>query len=284
MKRVMLGRSAPPHVSGFTATVSALARAVAPRRPMLALTLALILVTLLAAVVAGGRVSATWRSGGRALDGAARISGFGISSVKWSGNVRTPSADIRDAVGFEDGVSIFSVDIRAARARLMALPWVADAQIRRQFPSSISVTIIERLPFALWQTAQDSYVVERTGRVIAKARASDYPRLPVLLGDGAPEAGAELVDAIAPHKPIAARIKAMQRVSDRRWNLLLDDGVVVELPEAGWQHELDELEHLIVYKGVLERDISEIDMRSPDNLFFRLRGVDRQQTARGDST
>ena len=88
------------------------------------------------------------------------------------------------------------------------------------------------------------------------------------MGDGAPDVGAELVDQIAQRRAVVARVKAMQRVSDRRWNLLLDDGVVVELPETGWQKQLDVLENLIVDKGVLERDITEIDLRSSDALLF----------------
>ena len=76
----------------------------------------------------------------------------------------------------------------------------------------------------------------------------------------------------------------MQRVSARRWNLILDDGVVVKLPEEGWQDQLDALEHLIVDKSVLERDIIEIDLRSADNYFFVLRGGQQQHETRGNKT
>ena len=68
----------------------------------------------------------------------------------------------------------------------------------------------------------------------------------------------------------------MERVSLRRWNLILDDGIVVELPEEGWAGQLGVLEHLIVDKGVLERDIMEIDLRARDNYFFVLRGQKRE--------
>ncbi len=67
-------------------------------------------------------------------------------------------------------------------------------------------------------------------------------------------------------------MKVIERVSDRRWNLRLDNGVVVKLPEQDWQSQLDVLEQLIVDKGILERDIKTIDLRSPQNYFFRLRG------------
>jgi cell division protein FtsQ len=63
----------------------------------------------------------------------------------------------------------------------------------------------------------------------------------------------------------------------------LSDDVVVKLPEEGWQKQLDLLEHLIVDKAILERDISEIDLREPDNYIFVLRNGQKQQMTRGNA-
>src|SRR5438132_843932 len=79
----------------------------------------------------------------------------------------------------------------------------------------------------------------------------------------APAAAADLVDAVEAKRAIAARIAAYSRISMRRWNLILDDGVVVQLPETGWQKQLDALEHLIIDNSILERDVTQIDLRSP---------------------
>ena len=86
------------------------------------------------------------------------------------------------------------------------------------------------------------------------------------------------------HRAVSARIAAYEYVSQRRWNLLLNDGVVVKLPEQGWQKEVDALERLIIDKGVLERDISEIDLRSPTHYFFLLRSGEHKDVARGKDT
>ena len=75
-----------------------------------------------------------------------------------------------------------------------------------------------------------------------------------------------------------------QRVSERRWNLILDDGVVVKLPETDWQKELDALEHLIIDKGILERDVIEIDLRSPAQYFFVLKSGEKKDVQRDKET
>ncbi len=102
-----------------------------------------------------------------------------------------------------------------------------------------------------------------------------------MIGAGGASA-ADIVDAVAQHRAISARVKAYQRVSERRWNLILDDGVVVKLPEAGWQKELDALEHLIIDKGILERDVIEIDLRSPAQYFFVLKSGEKKNEPRGN--
>jgi len=252
-------------------------------RPMLWLTGLVFLCAAVTGIFAGGHVRRAVGAVGHAIDTVVADAGFGVSSVHLAGNHRTQPAEILDALSLKSDEPIFDVDVRAARTRLLALPWVFDAEVRRQYPDSISVNVVERLPFALWQTESGLFVVERSGRTITIAQSSQFPHLPVLIGDGAPEAAAELVDAVALRRAVSARVKAMQRVSERRWNLILDGDVVVQLPEEGWQQQLDVLEHLIVDKGVLERDISEIDLRARDNYFFVLRNGQKQQSTRGNS-
>jgi cell division protein FtsQ len=254
-----------------------------PSRPMLYISTGLFALTVLAGLFAGGYVGRMIAGVDDSLNAVAADAGFGIASVRLAGNRHTPPASILAALGFEPGQSIFDADIQAARARLLQLDWVAKADVSRRYPDSISVTIVERKPYALWQAADGLHVIESSSRPIAFARAQDYPHLPLFVG-GAPQGGADLVQAIAQHRAVKARVRAMQRISGRRWNLLLDDGVVVKLPEEGWRKQLDALEHLIVDKSVLERDIVEIDLRSPDNYFFVLRHGERQQVTRGNRT
>ena len=51
----------------------------------------------------------------------------------------------------------------------------------------------------------------------------------------------------------------------------------MKLPETGWQKQLDALEYLIVDKGVLERDVAEIDLRSPTLYIFVTKSGERKE-------
>ena len=65
-------------------------------------------------------------------------------------------------------------------------------------------------------------------------------------------------------------MKAAVRVGERRWNLRLDNGVEVRLPEEGAEAALAELVRLAREQDILSRDIKAIDLRFPDRLIVKL--------------
>jgi len=260
------------------------------RRPIFTLCGVVLVLVLIAALFASGVIGRGFRAIGRGLDIVTADAGFGISEIHITGNRRTPYRQILEVLGMQPGQSIFAANLWSAQARLASLDWIASAEIHRRYPDAIFVTLVEKRPFALWQPPADGHaeapivVVERNGRVITSREVEKFRHLPKLVGAGAPGAAADLVDAVQAHRAVAARIAAYARVSERRWNLILDDGVTVELPESGWQKELDSLEHLIIDNGILERDVTEIDLRSPTHYFFLLKGGEKKDVERGKET
>jgi cell division protein FtsQ len=258
-------------------------RAIA-RRPMLAMSGSLATLAIVIALLLSGAVGRALHTADDGLAALVADAGFGISDIHISGYRRTPFQSVIAALGMQPGQSIFAADLGAAHARLSRLPWVASADVKRRYPDSIYVSLVEKRPFALWQSPDGIVVVERNGRVITGDGVERFARLPKLVGAGAPQAAAELIDAVAAHRAVAARVAAYQRQSRRRWNIILDDGVVVKLPETGWRKQLDALERLIIDAGILERDVTEIDLRSPTHYFFVLKSGEKKAAPREKET
>lgn len=254
------------------------------RHPILWMSLATLVFVILAALFVSGAIGRSIHNVGRAGDRLVAEAGFGISEIHLTGNSRVPPETILAALGMQPGGSIFSADLPAARARIMALNWIASADVVRRYPDAITVNVVEKRPFALWQSPDGIAVVERSGKVITTQNVENFRRLPKLAGTGAPQAAADLVEAVMAHRAIDARLAVYEFVSQRRWNLILNNGVVVKLPENGWRKELDTLEHLIVDDGILERDVTEIDLRAPDQYFFVLRSGEKKDVQRGKET
>ena len=284
-ERVVLGKKKTPRDGFFTRIRESLPAVGLPRRPMLHLTWLLLLAAFVAALFAGGYIGRCVQIRGpryQCGDRRRRLRHFVRASRR-----QWPHTAFRDPGGAGFRTRPDRSSARTCRPRGSGCCSFPGSPTRKSVANiriSIAVSLVEKLPFALWQMPAGTFVVERSGRVIIKTDASAFPHLPVFMGDGAPDAAAELVDAIAQRRAIAARVKAYATCLRPALESSLDDGVVVELPETGWQKQLDELEHLIVDKGVLERDITEIDLRSSDDFFFQLKNGDKQQMTRGNAT
>lgn len=250
------------------------------RRPMLLFSAVLVLAAAGAGLVAGGHIasaSAAIRAQFAAIVGTA---GFTVAEISIRGNAHTDAGAIFGALGFAPGDAMFGIDPAAARKRLLEFPWVADAEVRRRYPNTVAVVVVEKLPYALWKGPAGVAVIERSGEVITTEGIENFTHLPLLFGEGAPQAGVEIVEAVRLHRAVSARLRAAEHVSGRRWNLHLDGGVVVKLPELGMSGQVGELERLIVEKGILERDIEMIDLRFADSYIFRLRNGESQPVKR----
>ncbi|TIX57312.1 MAG: cell division protein FtsQ/DivIB, partial [Mesorhizobium sp.] len=60
------------------------------------------------------------------------------------------------------------------------------------------------------------------------------------------------------------------RIGERRWDLKLENGITVKLPEDGEDQAIADLVRMDRENGLLTRDIAAIDMRFSDRLVVQL--------------
>lgn len=196
--------------------------------------------------------------------------GFAIDEIRVSGNQETSEIDIFDRVGLDGWTSLVGFDVQEARGRIASLPWVEDASVRKIYPSTLEVKIVEREPFAIWQQGSRLSLIESDGRLIAPLSGARHRELPLVVGLGAEEPAAAFLAKVAEYPDLAARVRGYVRVSERRWNLRLESGMTVKLPERGEDEALRDLQALDRRYGLLSRDIETVDMRFADRLVVKL--------------
>lgn len=197
--------------------------------------------------------------------------GFRIEEVTVSGRGRTALDDVAAALGAPHGAPILAVDLERVKDRLESIPSVKMAAVERHLPGALHLALVERTPVAIWQNNGAHVLVDHDGHQIPGTVAG-FEDLPLVVGDGAGARADELLTMLAAEPSLAARVKAAVRVGNRRWNVILDDavhGVEVRLPEdqaeAAW-HRLAQLER---EKGVTNRQVAMIDLRTPDRLVLK---------------
>lgn len=245
IQRIGLGDVEPPR---FAATMAAAA---------------LFAATGMYGVIAGGHADTV-------VQAITAHSGFAISDVRVTGDRQTSEIDVLQKIGLNGWTSLVGFDAGDARERIAELPWVESASVRKVYPSTLEVSLVERKPFAIWQNGSRLTVVERSGKVIAPFSGGQLAKLPLVVGMGAPEAAPGFVETVGQHRRLAAQVKAYIRVGERRWDLRLKNGVTVKLPQDGEGTALADLVALDSEYGLLSRDILAVDMRLEDRLAVRL--------------
>ena len=196
--------------------------------------------------------------------------GFSISNVKVSGNSQTSEIDILQQLGLDGAASVIALSAAEAREKLMALPWIQDAEVRKVYPDTVEIKLSEKKAYGIWQHDDDLSLIERDGKVIAPLRDNKFASLPLFVGDKAEANAADFADELANWPELQSRIKAYICIGGRRWDLRMDNGVVVRLPEENVARAMHELSVLEAEQQVLERDIQSVDLRLADRTTIEL--------------
>jgi cell division protein FtsQ len=226
--------------------------------------------TLVYGAVAGQHLPAVidWTKDAR--DIVANALGFRIAAISLSGEREVSREEILTTAGVTGRASLLFLDADAARQRLLANPWIADAAVLKLYPNRLQITITERHAFALWQKNGRLSVIAADGTVLEPFVENRYLGLPLVVGRDAERQAKDFLAVVDRYPDIRSALRASILVADRRWDLRLTNGIDVQLPESDVAAALDRLVGLDHDKKLLSRDITVVDLRLPDRVTVRL--------------
>lgn len=232
----------------------------------------LVLIAGIAILLAtGGRAQALTGAIGRGLDNQMGAVGFKVAQIHVQGASRYTEPDIRRALGAGAGQPILGLDLAAARGRVEQVGWVQSAKVLRLLPDTLVVAVVERPRLAVWQYGGKTAVVDPKGAIIPEADPGSFPDLPLVVGGGANSAAATILPMIDTRPRLMSRLEALVRVDDRRWDLRLKDGSLIQLPADNVDAALMQLDQLDQRARLLELGFSRIDLRDPQMIAVRPR-------------
>ncbi|HET7922851.1 MAG TPA: cell division protein FtsQ/DivIB [Gammaproteobacteria bacterium] len=126
------------------------------------------------------------------------------------------------------GRGFFRVDMPRARARVQALPWVAGVTVRRGWPHTLYVQVVEEVPVARWN---GSGLMDAQGKVFVRGDVSGFAQLPLLSGpeDGAGDVLADYHTFVALTEPRGLRITQLTVDERGAASVRFSDGIEVRL-------------------------------------------------------
>jgi cell division protein FtsQ len=164
------------------------------------------------------------------------------------------------------------VDVTDIRNRLLQFGWVKDARVSRRFPDTLVIDIVERTPTALWQDEGRLSLIDAEGVVLDRVPVSRMPDLPLLIGKGANRHSVALDQLLGKAPALKAQLVSATWVGQRRWDLSLQSGETLMLPESeeAAATALTRFAKMDKSAGLLGRGIIRFDLRIPGKMTVRL--------------
>lgn len=266
------------NVSGVPVKASALGRMdLSPRAVGLAFSAAAMLAVTIALASGGARWIGDTTT--QAVNKASVAAGFGLRRVYIRGASDEVKPAIQQVLGLTAAEPIAGLDLDVLKARVETLGWVQSATVVRLLPDTLIVQVVEHDRLAVWQDGRDAWVIDASGQVIRGADARAYPELPLVVGHGAAEAAPAVLPLLKERPRLNARLEALVRVDERRWDLRLKDGSVIMLPAMGEEQALIQLDAMDQRERLLDLGFSRVDLRTPEAVALRRGGADVEVAA-----
>ncbi|MEX1660525.1 cell division protein FtsQ/DivIB [Thioclava sp. 15-R06ZXC-3] len=196
---------------------------------------------------------------------------FMVSLLKIDGAGPEVSRAIRTMLPAQLPASSFDLNLDAYRDTIRKLDAVADVTLVIRPGGVLEADVTQRVPAILWRKPQGIEMLDVTGHRVATLLTREArPGLPLIVGQGADKAVPEALRLIADAGPILPRLRGLERVGERRWDLVLDHDQRIMLPEADPQAALDRILALNTAEDLLARDFTVIDFRNKDRPTIRL--------------
>jgi cell division protein FtsQ len=188
---------------------------------------------------------------------------FTITQMVVVGGDAQLAADVTTVLPLEFPLSSFDLDMEAVRNTVEALYSVESARLRVGEGGTLEVEVTPRVPVAVWRDGEMLRLIDADGThsgVIATR--ADRLDLPLIAGDGAQEHIAEALALFGTARPQADRVRGLVRMGERRWDMVMDRGQRILLPEGDPRAALDRVMALQEAQDLLSRDVAIVDMRN----------------------
>ncbi|MBL6595423.1 MAG: FtsQ-type POTRA domain-containing protein [Candidatus Puniceispirillum sp.] len=192
--------------------------------------------------------------------------GLVLDDIQVQGRAHTPQATLLAALNLQLGTPILGIDLRQLHRNISQIGWVEDATVERRLPSTIYITLRERVPIALLQTNDQHKLIDHSGAIIDGADPSHFTHLTVVAGKNAAPKAAAILAILKTEPELFSEVWAVSYRSQRRWDVHLKNGMEVRLPEIDPVTAWSRLAVIDRKKAITNRDLAVIDLRVPQQL------------------
>jgi cell division protein FtsQ len=193
--------------------------------------------------------------------------GFKLENVLIEGQQNTTSEDILSSLNADRSTPLFAIDLHVVKDQLEKNAWIKAASVERKLPDTIYITLLERVPIAIWQINQKLFLIDEEGFVLANSNIEKFSSLPHVVGIDANVYAGKLIEDLIKAPELSDKLISAVRYGERRWNLIFQQNITVKMPELGFEKALNYLVELHKVNKLFDQGYKVIDLRD-ENKFY----------------
>jgi cell division protein FtsQ len=186
---------------------------------------------------------------------------FVVNTIQTVGRERASKNDLSKILKKYRKTSLLSLDLNYIQSEVEKVAWIKKVIIRRVLPNTLSLTIEEFSPRAVWIRGRDRYVLDKNGYTIEKVSDDQFQNYFTIKGAEAELNLMNLIESLENFDEIYNQIDYANYVGRRRWDLHYKSGVRIMLPEDNIIDSLSLLETYIKENKLIEKGHKKIDLR-----------------------
>jgi len=194
---------------------------------------------------------------------------FAVTSVEVRGVSRLPPEHILAVAAIPRGTNIFRLDTTGVTGRVESLPEVRRADVVRELPGRVVISVEERRPFTLVHGGRLHWMDEE-GRLLGASPEAVAP-MRTAPGPKARAAIAVIRALLRSGNGLTAEISEIDMSRREGPVLYTVDGVEVRLGNEDWEERLARLEGVLAQ--VATQDVRTVDLRFRDQVVFQRGGA-----------
>ncbi len=196
---------------------------------------------------------------------------FNVKKVQVVGMKNITKNKIDQIVSSQSTKIISQIDIDKIKEDVGKIEWVDRVYIQRRLPSILRIEIIERQPVAIWQNKKKNYLVDKSGKIIHSTISKDFSALPIIVGEQAPSTAFQIINATQHFSNLKKRITGYICIRGRRWNIEMDNSLIVKLPGEHNHNALSILSDMVKHNKISHVLMESIDLRDEDRVIIKFK-------------
>ncbi len=196
---------------------------------------------------------------------------FKIEKIEFDGHEHVQEVLLLKASGLRYKKNIFNVSVDDVKNRLEQLSWIKSVSVQRKLPNKFHIRVSERVPIAIYQSNYKLHLLDVDGKVLENDGIGNFDNLPIIVGKGAEKSARHFLYVLGKFPRIQNQLVFAVFVGERRWNMKINKGITVKLPEKNLGYAMQILDEIADENGFFHSDIEEIDLRILDRVIVKKR-------------